>query len=120
MTTVTALTAERMEAIEAASIVGGEIIEDHLILTRYDSTTIDAGEISVTGGGGSSDTDVVVITQSTPSASWVLTHAYPGGYPHVTIVTSAGDQVEANIHYDSPTQITVTMSGAMSGSAYLS
>jgi len=44
MATVTGLTATRMEAIEAASIVDGEIdINGHLILTRFDTTTIDAG-----------------------------------------------------------------------------
>lgn len=45
MATVTGLTAERMLEIEGASVVSGEIINDHLILTRFDETTIDAGEL---------------------------------------------------------------------------
>lgn len=44
MATVTGLTAERMLAIEAASIVDGDVdINGHLILIKQDATTIDAG-----------------------------------------------------------------------------
>lgn len=44
MATVTGFTAQRMLAIEAASIVDGEIDENgHLILTRHDGTQVDAG-----------------------------------------------------------------------------
>lgn len=57
MATVTGLTAERMEAIEAQSIVGGTIVGDNLILTRFDDATIDAGNVrgptgspGITGG----------------------------------------------------------------------
>lgn len=45
MATVTGFTAERMEAIEAASVVDGEVVGDNLILTRFDSSTIDAGNV---------------------------------------------------------------------------
>lgn len=46
MATVTGLTAERMLEIEGASVVSGEIDGDnHLILTKFDGTTIDAGEL---------------------------------------------------------------------------
>lgn len=46
MATVTGLTAERMMEIEGASVVSGEIDgANHLILTRFDGTTIDAGEL---------------------------------------------------------------------------
>jgi hypothetical protein len=51
MATITGLTAERMLEIEAASIVDGEIIADHLILTKQDGSPIDAGV--VTGPPGS-------------------------------------------------------------------
>lgn len=45
MGTVTGYTAERMKAIEDASVVNGEIdpASGHLILTRFDESTIDAG-----------------------------------------------------------------------------
>jgi microcystin-dependent protein len=45
MATVTGLTAERMLEIEGASVVDGEIIGDHLILTKFDGTTIDTGAL---------------------------------------------------------------------------
>lgn len=51
MATVTGLTAERMIAIEGASVVDGTVVGDNLILTRFDTTTIDAG--SVRGPTGS-------------------------------------------------------------------
>src|SRR5262249_2242791 len=44
MATVTGLTADRMLEIENESIVAGAIDENgHLILTKFDGTTIDAG-----------------------------------------------------------------------------
>lgn len=45
MGTVTGLTAARMAEIEAASIVDGEVVGDNLILTKHDSTTINAGNV---------------------------------------------------------------------------
>lgn len=45
MASVNGLTKERMLEIEAASIVGGEIVGDNLILTKHDTTTIDAGNV---------------------------------------------------------------------------
>lgn len=45
MATVTGLTAERMLEIEGASVVSGAIVADHLILTKFDGTTIDAGAL---------------------------------------------------------------------------
>lgn len=51
MATVTSLTKQRMEAIEGASIVGGTIDgSQHLILTRFDGTEVDAGYLA-TGAG---------------------------------------------------------------------
>lgn len=44
MVSVTGYTAERMKAIEDASVVNGEIdVNGHLILSRFDESTIDAG-----------------------------------------------------------------------------
>lgn len=45
MATVTLYTAERMAEIEAMSVVDGEIVGDNLILTRFDESTIDAGNV---------------------------------------------------------------------------
>lgn len=55
MAEVTGLTADRMLAIEAASIVSGVVNgSGHLILTKHDGSTIDAGYvIGPTGPAGS-------------------------------------------------------------------
>lgn len=45
MATVTGFTAERMLAMEAATIVDGDVVGDNLILTRHDATTINAGSV---------------------------------------------------------------------------
>lgn len=45
MATITGLTAERMLEIEAASIIDGEVVGDHLILEKHDGTLIDAGSV---------------------------------------------------------------------------
>jgi hypothetical protein len=63
MATVTGLTADRMLAIEAASVVDGDIVDGQLVLTKHDGSTITAG--SVVGPEGpqgpiGSDLDVLV------------------------------------------------------------
>ncbi|HEY7418455.1 MAG TPA: LamG domain-containing protein [Ktedonobacteraceae bacterium] len=45
MATVTGLTADRMLAIEAASVVDGDVIGDNLILTKHDGSQINAGNV---------------------------------------------------------------------------
>ena len=45
MATVTGLTAERMLAIEAASVVDGDVVGDNLILTQHGGTQINAGNV---------------------------------------------------------------------------
>ena len=45
MATITGLTAERMLEIEGQSVVGGEIVDGHLILEKFDGTTVDAGPL---------------------------------------------------------------------------
>jgi microcystin-dependent protein len=45
MATVTGLTAERMLEIEGATVISGEIVGDHLILTKFDGTTVDTGAL---------------------------------------------------------------------------
>lgn len=55
MATVTGLTAARMLAIEAASVVDGDVVVNNLILTKHDGSTIDAGNVrGPTGATGTS------------------------------------------------------------------
>lgn len=47
MATVTVFTAARMEAIEGSSVVSGTVNgSGHLILTKHDGTTLDAGDVT--------------------------------------------------------------------------
>lgn len=63
MATVTGLTAERMLEIEAASIVDGDVVGDNLILTRHDSTQINAGSVrGPQGDAGPVGQDLEVIS----------------------------------------------------------
>jgi hypothetical protein len=56
---VTGLTAARMMAIEAASVVSGIVSGDNLILTKHDGSTINAGNVrGATGAPGISASDV--------------------------------------------------------------
>lgn len=50
MATITGLTAERMQEIEGASVVDGEIINGNLILTKHDGTQINAGSAAGPAG----------------------------------------------------------------------
>jgi hypothetical protein len=58
-----------------------------------------------------------VHVQDTASASWVITHNL-GKYPSVTIVDSAGDEVEASVEHNSINSLTITFAAENSGKAY--
>lgn len=60
-----------------------------------------------------------VHVQATPSTSWVIDHLLPY-MPNVTIIDTAGTQVEGTVVYTSGTRVTVTFSAALAGKAYLS
>ena len=63
MTTVTSLTADRMLAIEAASVVDGDVVGDNLILTKHDGTQINAGSVrGPTGSPGPVGQDLPILT----------------------------------------------------------
>lgn len=84
MPTVTGLTAERMLAIEGASVVSGDVNQTtgHLILTKYDTTTIDAG--NVFSAGPDASTTVKGIAELATSAETIT------GTDTVRTVTPAG------------------------------
>lgn len=56
--------------------------------------------------------------QTTPSDTWTINH-FLDKFPSVSIVDSAGTQVEGEVVYESINQLVVTFSGAFSGKAYL-
>lgn len=81
MATVTGLTAERMEEIEAASIVDGNVVGGDLILTRQDGTPINAGSVQGPAGatgptgpgvpnGGTTGQSLVKTSNADQATSW--------------------------------------------------
>lgn len=62
--------------------------------------------------------DHYIHTQSTPSATWTVTHNM-GKNPSVSIVDSSGDEVEGEVTYVSTNQLIITFSAPFSGVAYL-
>lgn len=52
------------------------------------------------------------------SATWVVVHNM-GKFPSVTIVDTAGDEMDALVKHNSNNQLTITFSAAVSGKAYL-
>jgi len=74
--------------------------------------------VTVTGviGGVSLDANYVYV-QSSPSATWVITHNL-NKYCSVTVVDSADNIVFGDVLYNSLNQVTLTFAGAFSGKAF--
>ena len=56
--------------------------------------------------------------QTAASAFWIIQHNL-GRYPAVSVVDSAGDEVEGSVIYVDSNQVTVAFSAPFSGNAYL-
>lgn len=79
MATVTGLTADRMLAIEAASIVDGEVDSSgNLILTKHDGTEIDAGHVKGADATAlmtvvdTASVDLTLAGSGTPASPWEI------------------------------------------------
>lgn len=59
-----------------------------------------------------------VYTPPSASDTWAITHNM-NKFPSVTVVDSAGDEVEGNVNHISVNQLVITFSAAFSGRAYL-
>jgi len=71
------------------------------------------------GGGGTGGPMSYIHTQPTVSATWMVEH-HLGWFPNVTVIDSAGSTVEGDVaHIDNET-MTISFSGAFTGTAYLS
>lgn len=62
--------------------------------------------------------DNYIHDQQTSSATWTVNHNM-GKFPSVTIVDTAGDEVDASVHHNSNNQLTITFSAPVSGKAFL-
>lgn len=71
-----------------------------------------------TGPAGAPGGSTYTHTQSTPAASWAITHNL-GRYPQVTVVDNAGVRLFPDLTYDSLNTVTVTHAVPTTGSAYL-
>jgi hypothetical protein len=57
--------------------------------------------------------------QTIPATTWTIVHNL-GFRPNVTVVDTAGEQVEGEVDYVSETTVVVTFTAAFAGDAYLS
>jgi hypothetical protein len=71
------------------------------------------------GPAGPSQVIAYTHLQNAVSLSWVITHNL-GFYPNVVVTDSAGTVVEGDLSYASVNELTVTLTHAISGYAYLS
>ncbi len=71
MATVTGYTSTRMKEIEDAAIIDGDVVGNDLILTRYDTTQINAGNVRGIQGipGPAGLTSIEVVTSTTRPAN---------------------------------------------------
>lgn len=56
--------------------------------------------------------------QGSPAATWTITHGL-NKFPSVSVVDSAGDQVEGDIEYINSNQVVAKFSAPFAGKAYL-
>ena len=90
--------------------------------TGATGATGSAGATGPTGPQGPAGaTQVVAYThiQNAVSYNWIITHNL-GFYPNAVVTDSAGTVVEGDLSYASVNQMTITLSHAISGYAYLS
>ena len=74
-----------------------------------------AGPAGAAGASGGFFT----FTQGSPASTWTIAHGL-GYRPNISVVDSAGSQVEGNTVWTDINNLTITFSGAFSGVAYLS
>jgi hypothetical protein len=77
-----------------------------------------AGPAGANGAPGASG-GFFTFTQASPASTWTSSHGL-GYRPNISVVDSAGSQVEGNAVWTDTNNLTITFSGAFSGVAYLS
>lgn len=77
-----------------------------------------AGPQGPQGPAGSGGDLSYTHVQATASATWLVTHNL-GKIPSVTVIDSAGSEVEGDVAYTSANSLTLNFSAAFSGTAYL-
>ena len=96
--------------------------DDNITITAPTGAPGPPGKPGPAGPPGEPGTSIgssYTFVQGTPSAVWVINHPLTY-FPAVTVVDSTGEEVEGDIVYTNANTVTVSFSGAFSGTAYLS
>jgi hypothetical protein len=131
MTTVTGITAARGAAIEAASVVDGEVVGDDLILTKFDGSTINAGNVRGADGptgptgvsipsGGTTGQALVKLSATNYDVAWsTFLNAASLGFQTATYTLAIGDANNIVMMYSATaTNVVVPLSTGGSGVAF--
>ena len=107
-------------------IPGNTVVVNPPIGSTSASTVVDVNAASVgpqgaTGPQGPQGVSggFFTFTQASPASTWTISHGL-GYRPNVSVVDSAGTQVEGNTVWSDINNLIITFSGAFSGVAYLS
>lgn len=79
--------------------------------------TVDIVTVGIQGPTGPTGTGDLTFSQSFSSTSSVTVTHNLNKYPSVTVIDSAGDEVEGSVDYLSLNQLTITFSAPFSGTA---
>jgi len=111
-----------VEELDSVDISQNEIVDVTIILAGNvgpPGKDGEDGEQGPPGDPGSSESFNYTHDQGVPSTTWNINHDL-NGFPNVTVVDSAGTQVEGNVVYVDANNMTISFSAAFSGKAYLS
>lgn len=89
-------------------------------LSAITVTQVTQGLTGPSGGGttpGTGDSNYVH-NQSVASATWTINHGL-GKFPAVSVVDSAGDQIEGDVRYINVNQVVITFSAMFTGRAFI-
>ncbi|HET6631505.1 MAG TPA: hypothetical protein VFG73_02200 [Rhodanobacteraceae bacterium] len=87
-------------------------------VTTGEQRVVEVGQMGVQGPPGQSGDTNFEFTQSTPSASWLVTHNL-GKHPAVDVVDSAGTSVVGVVTHLSTKALRIDFAAPFAGTAYL-
>ena len=93
---------------------------------KYVSKIVAGANITISPGSGegivtisATSTDKnFVFTQGSPSCVWTVSHGLDK-FPSVSVVDSANNEVEGDVHFVDVNNLTITFSSSFAGKAYL-
>lgn len=86
-------------------------------LAQGDAIALYGGLNNPSSGGGGGDINLTFV-QLTPSDTWNITHNL-GKFPSVTVLDSAGDEIEGDVHHFNVFSLRITFGSGFSGVASL-